>query len=127
MVQSRSHPEPPATTNPGSSPLTMDQQTLHEFRAPPLLLAITPSRTTHLQDRQPPSVPNARAGTHLSCLACETLIQLFQAATRHPSQADRLTAVSSKAVAPTHCQSAKNSRPIRDKPSHPSRRTFRSL
>src|SRR5262249_24340450 len=127
MVQSRSHPGLPATTNRDSSPQTMDRQTLREFRAPPLLLAITLSRTTHLQDRQPPSAPNARADTHPSCPACETLIQLFQDATRHPSQVDRLTAVSSKAVATAHCQSAKNYRQTRGKPSHLSRKTFRSL
>src|SRR5215813_5449580 len=127
MVRSRSHPGPPATTNQDSSPRTMDQQTLREFRATPLLLAITLSRTTHLQDRQLPSVPNARADTHLSCPACETPIQLFQVATRHSSQADRLMAVSLKAAAPAHGQFAKNSRQIRDKSSHPSRKSFRSL
>src|SRR6185369_1556438 len=98
MVQSHSHREPPATTNQDSFPLTMAQQTLREFRAPPLLLAKLLSRTTRLQDRQPPSVPNARADTHPSCPACETRGQLFQAATRHPLQVDRSMAVSLKAT-----------------------------
>src|SRR6185369_5143392 len=127
MVQSRSHPAPPATTNQDSSQRTMDQQTLHEFRAPQLLLAITLSRTIHLQDRRPPSVPNAGAGTHPSCPACETRVRLFQAATRLPSQADRLMAASLKAGARAHGLSAKSSRQTRDNSSHPSRKTFRSL
>src|SRR5919205_456126 len=127
MVQSRSHPGPPATTSQDSCPRTMDQQTLHEFRAPPLLLAITPSRTTRLQDRQLPSVPSAGADTHPSYPACETRVRLFRVATHHPSQGDRLTAASLKAVARAHFQCAKNCRQTPDKFSRPSPKTFRSL
>src|SRR5687768_6144016 len=127
MIQSRFRPLLLATTTRDSFPPTMDQQTHRESHAPPRSHATTPSQTIRLQDRQPPSVPNAAADIHPSFLNRETQVQPCQDATDPRPRSDRSTAASSKPTAPAHARYARRSQQTLDSSSHRERKTFLSL